>query len=146
MRKPIHSGWGFFLSAVFLCPACAATSHRVPAHPYTAMFSPPRRVSIRGYSGDAMEPFLSRDGKYLFFNNLNDPHTNTNVYRAERIDDLTFQFKGEIGGVNTSSLEGVPSMDRHSRFYQKNAVKPPPFRAGNIRRIGEANRFSLALY
>jgi hypothetical protein len=25
-----------------------------------------------GYTGDAMEPFLSRDGELLFFNSLND--------------------------------------------------------------------------
>jgi len=64
-----------------------------------------------------MEPFLSRDGKYLFFNNSNDPRVNTNLHWATRIDDLTFQYKGEIQGVNTNALEGVPSMDRNSVFY-----------------------------
>ncbi|HEY0757738.1 MAG TPA: hypothetical protein VGD59_00630 [Acidisarcina sp.] len=80
-------------------------------------FSDPRTVTIKGYSGDAMEPFLSRDGRYLFFNNLNDPSVNTDLYWAERIDDLTFQFKGEVGGVNTPALEGVASMDRAGAFY-----------------------------
>ena len=64
-----------------------------------------------------MEPFATRDGKYLFFNNSNDPRANTNLYWAERIDDSTFRYKGEIAGVNTSSLEGVPSMDGHGIFY-----------------------------
>src|ERR1700689_2216705 len=76
-----------------------------------------QRVSIRGYDGDAMEPFLSRDGKILFFNNLNDPKVNTDLYWAERVDDLTFQFKGEVGGVNTPALEGVASLDRDGMFY-----------------------------
>jgi hypothetical protein len=30
------------------------------------MFSRPQRVTISSYSGDGMEPFLSRDGRYLF--------------------------------------------------------------------------------
>jgi hypothetical protein len=64
-----------------------------------------------------MEPALSRDGRYLFFNNSNDAAVNTNLHWAERIDDLTFQYKGEIGGVNTTALEGVPSMDRDNSFY-----------------------------
>tara|TARA_R110002049_G_scaffold235650_7_gene408936 strand:+ start:151 stop:615 length:465 start_codon:yes stop_codon:yes gene_type:complete len=34
---------------------------------YTA-FKNPRKVAIRGYDAHAMEPFLSRDGKVLFFN------------------------------------------------------------------------------
>ena len=36
-----------------------------------AAFDTPRIVTIQGYGDDAMEPFLSRDGKLLFFNNLN---------------------------------------------------------------------------
>jgi Tol biopolymer transport system component len=82
-----------------------------------AEFANPQRVTIRGYDGDAMEPFLSRDGKILFFNNLNEPQVNTNLYWAERVNDLTFQFKGEVGGVNTPALEGVASMDREGNFY-----------------------------
>jgi hypothetical protein len=54
-----------------------------------------------------MEPFVSRDGKYLFFNNLNEPQGNTNLHWAERVDDLDFKYRGEIRGVNTPALEGV---------------------------------------
>src|SRR5882762_4659758 len=80
-------------------------------------FSKPERVMIRGYDGEAMEPFVSRDGKYLFFNNSNDPKVNTDLHWAKRVDDATFQYKGKIGGVNTDALEGVASMDRTNRFY-----------------------------
>jgi len=31
-------------------------------------FGAPQRVTIRGYDGHAMEPFLTRDGRYLMFN------------------------------------------------------------------------------
>jgi len=96
---------------------CHAKSPLGPPDPLASKFSHPQRVTIRGYDADAMEPFLSRDGKYLFFNNLNSPPANTDLYWAERVDDLTFQFKGEVGGVNTRALEGVPSMDRDGNFY-----------------------------
>jgi hypothetical protein len=64
-----------------------------------------------------MEPFLTRDGRYLLFNNRNDPSENTNLHWAERIDELTFSYLGEIPGVNTQALEGVPSMDREGNLY-----------------------------
>jgi hypothetical protein len=83
---------------------------------YTA-FGNPERITIRGYSDHAMEPFLTRDGRYLFFNNSNDPSVNTNLHYAERINDLTFEYKGEVAGVNTQSLEGTPTMDKVGAFY-----------------------------
>jgi len=85
--------------------------------PQPGDFTNPQRVTVLGYSDHAMEPFISRDGKYLFFNNSNDPAVDTNLHWAERIDDLTFQYNGEIGGVNTSKLEGVASMDFNGVFY-----------------------------
>jgi hypothetical protein len=54
-----------FLSG-FMVHSLGTNSQQVPAHPYTAMFSRPQRVTISSYSGDGMEPFLSRDGRYLF--------------------------------------------------------------------------------
>ncbi len=91
-------------------------SAETPA-PQPGDFSNPQQVTILGYSGHAMEPFISRDGKYLFFNNSNDPAVDTNLHWAERVDDLTFQYKGEISSVNTTALEGVASMDRNGVFY-----------------------------
>jgi hypothetical protein len=82
-----------------------------------AAFGNPQRITIQGYSDHAMEPFITRDGRYLLFNNLNDPSVNTNLHYAERIDDLTFEYKGEIAGANTPALEGVPTMDKSGAFY-----------------------------
>jgi hypothetical protein len=81
------------------------------------LFEHPERVTLLGYDGHAMEPFVTRDGRYLLFNNLNDPSVNTDLHLAERIDDLTFQYKGELKGINTPALEGVPTMDRHNTLY-----------------------------
>jgi len=80
-------------------------------------FVEPEPVAILGYSGHAMEPFATRDGLFLLFNNLNQPSENTNLHWATRIDDRTFQYQGEIGGVNTAELEGVPSLDDAGTLY-----------------------------
>ena len=96
-----------------------ARSHQATcagAREYTG-FGHPAPVTIRGYSGDAMEPFIARDGHYLFFNNSNDPSVNTNLFYASRVDATTFAYQGEIRGVNTASLDAVPTMDRMGRFY-----------------------------
>src|ERR1700722_1123491 len=108
----------FFL--IFVCALVACGPARPAANTPIANsteFQNPQRVTIEGYSDDAMEPFISRDGKYLFFNNLNEPKVDTNLHWAERIDDLHFKYRGEIQGVNTPGLEGVPSMDRQGNFY-----------------------------
>lgn len=80
-------------------------------------FGIPEQVTIIGYVSDIMEPFLSRDGQTLFFNNSNEPSVNTNLYYAEKLDDNTFVYRGEVFGVNTESLEGVPTMDSNGNFY-----------------------------
>jgi hypothetical protein len=41
----------------------------------------------------------------------------TNLYYATRIDDVTFQFQGEIGGANATGLNAVASMDVNNTFY-----------------------------
>lgn len=77
--------------------------------PVAPMFTNPERVTITGYDDDAMEPFVSPDGRYLFFNNSNAPDVDTNLHYAERVDDITFRYRG--------LLDGVASMDRNGNFY-----------------------------
>jgi len=84
--------------------------------PGPATFGNPQRVTIAGYDSDAMEPFLSRDGSLLFFNGLNTT-PEVDLFWATRLDDLTFQFNGQIAGVNGTYLSAVASMDRNRRFY-----------------------------
>ena len=103
--------------ACFLVAVGGGCEPAATPEPQSGDFANPQRVTIQGYSDHAMEPFISRDGKYLLFNNSNDPEVDTNLHWAERIDDLNFQYKGEIGGVNTTALEGVASMDRNGVFY-----------------------------
>ncbi len=92
--------------------------------PAFTKFGNPEMVQILGYddnegnNNDAMEPFISRDGNFLFFNSSNAAPA-TNLFWASRIDDVTFQYQGEIGGeVNISGpLDAVASMDANGNFY-----------------------------
>src|SRR5260221_3567599 len=109
---------------LLLCGACAvraddsASIAEAPdARQSFGVFTNPQPVTIIGYTQDAMEPFISPDGNYLFFNSSNSKPP-TNLYYATRIDDLTFQFQGEIGGVNVpGALTAVATMDSNNIFY-----------------------------
>jgi hypothetical protein len=108
---------------LLLCGACtvrgddsASIAGAPDAKPKFGIFTNPQPVTIQGYSQDAMEPFISPDGNDLFFNNSNSA-AQTNLYYATRIDDLTFQFQGEIAGANAPGLNAVASMDVNNIFY-----------------------------
>lgn len=82
-------------------------------------FGPEIAVKINGLSFDAMEPFVSPDGDYLFFNNLNDG-IDTKLYYATKSNDSTFNFVGEIVGTNQQTppyLDAVADMDLNGNFY-----------------------------
>ncbi len=102
------------LSGIILLTACekkeATPSPIIP-------FDGVQKVTVIGYSDHLMEPFITRDGNILMFNNSNDASVNTNLHWATRVNDSTFEYKGEINGVNTSSLEGVPTMDMNGNLY-----------------------------
>jgi hypothetical protein len=84
-------------------------------------------VIVNGYQSDTlMEPFITKDGLLLFFNNYNDG-INTSLYYAVRSNDTNFIFAGEIAGVNGTSphLDAVSSMDMHNTFYFVSARNYP---------------------
>lgn len=105
----------FFLH--FLLVPVACRQHNPAANSTADIFGQPVRVEIKGYQGNTMEPFLSRDGNTLFFNNLNSAPENTNLHWATRINDSSFQYQGEIAGVNTAGLEAVPTSDTAGNLY-----------------------------
>lgn len=122
---------------VLLLTSCSGgDSISVAVEPSSAeiSFSNPRPVSIVGYTGDAQEPFISRDGGLLFFNNLNaatldnGAENDTNLHYASRIDDVNFQYLGLVQGAandliaGVNELEGVASMDNNSRFVFVNTT------------------------
>ncbi|MGB0881509.1 MAG: T9SS type A sorting domain-containing protein [Vicingaceae bacterium] len=104
-------------------------------------------VTINGLSFDAMEPFVSANGNYLFFNNLNDG-VNTKLYYATKINDSTFNYTGELNGTNQSAaphLDAVADIDSSNNFYWTSTRNYPAdldnlfygnFNNGNVTNIG----------
>lgn len=105
-----------FITAIAILLACKTANTPEPL-PVTQAFGPPTPVQVTGYSGHIMEPFISRDGSLLFFNNLNAAPENTNLHWATKTNDSVFAYQDEIFGVNTPDLEGVPTMDTMGNFY-----------------------------
>ena len=107
-------------------------------------------VTIIGLTTDAMEPFISPDGNFLFYNNLNDG-INTRLYYASRINDSTFNFVGELNGTNQPNqphLDAVPDLDSFDNFYWTSTREYPidfdnlfhgVFNNGNVTTIGRVH-------
>ena len=102
------------------CSWLAAEEASTPtANDYTA-FGQPGLVTVTGYGGDIMEPFISRDGTYLFFN---DNGSNKDIYYATYVNATTFQYAGpHHEAINTAAVEGTPTLDVNNKFYY---VSPP---------------------
>ncbi|MBL4838192.1 MAG: hypothetical protein JKY34_11515 [Kordiimonadaceae bacterium] len=107
----------FLLWKRIVAGLCIAMAGYSTANAGPADFSKPQTVKIQGYNGHAMEPFISRDGSLLFFNNRNQSTDQTDIYLAKRVTDLQFIFVGPLQGANSQALDGVPSMDRQGNFY-----------------------------
>lgn len=67
----------------------------LPETKISTLYGRERPVVIRGSLGVAMESFISRDGKHLFFNSLNDAK-DTSIFVSTRIAVITFEFRGKI--------------------------------------------------
>jgi hypothetical protein len=99
--------------------SCSSNDSEISATPIYPSFGPKIEVTINDLSFDAMEPFISSDGNYLFFNNLNDG-IDTKLFYATKINDSTFNYVGELLGANqttTPHLDAVADMDSNSNFY-----------------------------
>jgi len=107
-------------------------------------------ITITGLGFDAMEPFISADGDYLFFNNLNDGET-TRLYYASKVNDSTFTLIGEVNGTNqlvTPHLDAVADLDELNNMYWTSTRNYPvelenlfhgTFNAGNVTDIGRVH-------
>ncbi len=99
--------------------SCSSNDNDINTSDIYPSFGSEVEVTINGLSSDAMEPFLSPNGNYLFFNNLNDG-INTKLYYATRVNDSTFNYIGELVGTNQTAsphLDAVADMDSEGNFY-----------------------------
>ena len=80
-------------------------------------FGGERCVTIRGYAGDAMEPFISRDGRYLLFNSSNAPDAQTDLQVARLENDSVARYVGPLPGANSAALDGVATTSAGGALY-----------------------------
>lgn len=102
----------------------------------TPIYLNENKVTIVGYTLDAMEPQISADGNALFFNSLNDGIT-TSLYYAAKINDSTFNFLGAVPVVNqtvTPRLDAVACLDSASNFFWV-STRGWPTNIENVHRI-----------
>lgn len=92
-----------------------------PAHALSYEgFSAPHGVTISGWSGSAMEPAISPDGRYLLFNSSNVAPAIPQLQVAERTGPGSFEYLGPIAGegVNLAGqLSGTPSLDSAGELF-----------------------------
>lgn len=108
----------FLLISIAMTACSKADSDSTTPISYPS-FGPEIDVTIEGLMFDAMEPFLSPDGTYLFFNNINDG-VDTKLFYATKVNDSTFTFVGELTGTGQTAefyLDAVPDLDSNGNFY-----------------------------
>lgn len=94
------------------------------------------KVTINGFTVDAMEPHISPDGNALFFNSLNNGVT-TSLYYAAKVNDSTFNLVGLMPVVNetvTPYLNAVASIDTSDTFYWV-SLRGYPGNINNLHRV-----------
>ncbi len=105
---PAEGEWGLMHRIVFAAVCLLSLAAPVLA-------ATPAPVRIEGYSGEAMEPFISRDGRFLFFNTRNDPGENTNIHFAEW-NGTDFTYRDVLQGTISYALDGTPTMSGDGHF------------------------------
>lgn len=107
------------LVILLLCSSCSDEESELEQRLTFPSFGNEKTVTIEGLTFDAMEPFISPDGKSLYFNSINNG-INTKLFIAARLNDSTFIFKGELVGPNQvvePHLDAVPDTDANGNFY-----------------------------
>jgi hypothetical protein len=108
--------------------------------PAGSRFANPQPVAVqalpRGSGGTPLsteEPFVSRDGRFLFFNSAQ--HENNKDLHYAEWRDGRWVYRGEIGsGINNSKeVQGNPTMDRHGNFLFIDSGTETMMRAGRFR-------------
>lgn len=108
-----------FVLTLALVVSCSKTNNDAIQPLAYPSFGAESAINIDGLSFDAMEPFISPDGNYLFFNNLNDG-LETKLFFATKINNSNFTYIGPLPGTNqliAPHLDAVADMDANGSFY-----------------------------
>ena len=126
MKRARLLRWAVVASeAIALALGVGAVGRGEPAavlHEYRS-FGLMQPVKIAGYSGDAMEPFLARDGCWLLFNRRNGPREQTDLMVAQRIDDRHFAFVGPLAVANSAALDAQIGETQSYQYTANNSHK-----------------------
>lgn len=76
-----------------------------------------RPFAIQGFSGTAMEPYLSPDGNWLFWNNSHDPDEATLLHYGYRTGLNQFVSRGPLTGINSTALDAGISIDADNNIF-----------------------------
>jgi Tol biopolymer transport system component len=120
MTAAIRSGPVRMLASALAAAALGVLALSSTPAAATGAFSNPQLVTIEGYSGTAMEPFISPDGQYLLFNTSNVSPNIPTLQKATRINAQTFEYQGEIQGEGVNEpgvLSGTPTIDQGGDLY-----------------------------
>ncbi|MCB0322913.1 MAG: hypothetical protein KDD69_05045 [Bdellovibrionales bacterium] len=107
-----------------------------------AAFKAPQEVIVHDLpldkDGDGIsteEPFLSRDGKFLFFNS-GESENHKDLHYA-KLQDERWVYQAEMGpGVNTpDDVEGNPTLDSAGNFYFVDSKFPHMIRGGTFHSV-----------
>lgn len=128
------------LDELLLLAVERSTSALPVAGSRAGQFANPQPVAIRGLPLGAggtpistEEPFVSRDGRFLFFNSAQQEN-NKDLHFAEW-QQGGWAYRGEIGPDinNAKEVQGNPTMDRHGNFFFVDSGTETMIRAGRFR-------------
>jgi len=64
-----------------------------------------------------MEPCISLDGQYQFFNNSNDDKLDTHIHFAKRLAANRFHYLGILSGTRSNKKDMAPTIDQNTHIY-----------------------------
>jgi hypothetical protein len=97
--------------------ACVASDRITESALQSDLYKDSQVIEIEGYGDDAMEPCISLDGQYLFFNNSNEEKADTHIHFAKRIAGNHFHYEGFLPGTRSKRKDMAPSLDRRNHMY-----------------------------
>lgn len=88
-----------------------------PGEEIVDLYETPQLVKIVDYDDDLMEPCVTGDGAFVFFNNNNSDKIETHLRIAKRMGPNKFLFLGTVAGTQSEAKDMAPSIDDALNFY-----------------------------
>ncbi len=106
--------WAVFTSSAWSAPDPVEARPTLSGRELGTSYAAPRRVTVLGYTGHMLDPFVSRDGRYVLFSNKG---SGRDLHYAVRKEPDTFIYKGRLSSLNVQGLAGMPTIDWRGALY-----------------------------